>query len=303
MADDPNSREATKKLASWFFGPKAENAETEEKLISFILQDYFHWRRNYYPSDEIVIPQSLRRELVDWNDGLAQKIAEMLAGLRKHFPFYSPRYMAHMMSDQTLPSVLGYFAGLLYNPNNVTPEVAPVTERWELEVGRDILEMIGYKAPPCPGAPHEARSEFGWAHVTSGGTVANIEALWAARNAAYFPLAVHRLASELRLPLRGDSARSDCGQLERVGASSLSGTGAQRNHAPASSAGGCDPAPSWNFPRSGHRENSRTARRQRIEHFAQRHSGVLPTAAAGYLCLRGKALQHLQSRGSARNRP
>jgi len=40
MADDPNSREATKKLASWFLGPKAENAETEEKLISFILQDY-----------------------------------------------------------------------------------------------------------------------------------------------------------------------------------------------------------------------------------------------------------------------
>jgi glutamate/tyrosine decarboxylase-like PLP-dependent enzyme len=141
----------------------------------------------------------MRRELVDWNDDLGQKIAEMLAGLRKHFPFYSPRYMAHMMSDQTLPSVLGYFAGLLYNPNNVTPEVAPVTERWELEVGRDILEMLGYKAPPAAGSPHEGRSEFGWAHVASGGTVANIEALWAARNAAYFPLAVHRLASELGL--------------------------------------------------------------------------------------------------------
>jgi len=143
----------------------------------------------------------MRRELVDWNDGLAQKIAEMLAGLRKHFPFYSPRYMAHMMSDQTLPSVLGYFAGLLYNPNNVTPEAAPVTERWEFEVGRDLLEMIGYKAPPMPGASQDARSEFGWAHVASGGTVANIEALWAARNAAYFPLAVHRVASELRLPI------------------------------------------------------------------------------------------------------
>jgi hypothetical protein len=160
MPDDTPLRDATKKLGAWFLGPKAENAETEEKLIAFILQDYFHWRRNYYPSDEIVIPQSMRRELVDWNDDLGQKIAEMLAGLRKHFPFYSPRYMAHMMSDQTLPSVLGYFAGLLYNPNNVTPEVAPVTERWELEVGRDILEMLGYKAPPAAGSPHEGRSEF-----------------------------------------------------------------------------------------------------------------------------------------------
>ncbi len=200
MTDDASLREQTKKLAAWFLGPKAENADVEEKLMSFILQDYFHWRRNYYPSDEIVIPQSVRRELVDWNDDLAQKLAEMLAGLRKHFPFYSPRYLAHMMSDQTIPSVLGYFAGLLYNPNNVTPEAAPVTERWEFEVGRDILEMVGYKAPPEAGGRHEARSEFGWAHITSGGTVANIEALWAARNAAYFPLAVRRVVCELRLP-------------------------------------------------------------------------------------------------------
>jgi tyrosine decarboxylase len=201
MPDQSPLRDKTKNLAAWFLGPKAENAEVEEKLINFILQDYFHWRRNYYPSDEVVIPQSMRRDLVEWNDDLAQKITEMLAGLRKHFPFYSPRYLAHMMSDQTIPSVLGYFAGLLYNPNNVTPEASPVTERWEFEVGRDILEMVGYKAPPEPGGSHEARSEFGWAHVTSGGTVANIEVLWAARNAAYFPLAVHRVARELRLPL------------------------------------------------------------------------------------------------------
>jgi glutamate/tyrosine decarboxylase-like PLP-dependent enzyme len=204
MAEDSPIRHKTKQLGAWFLGPKAENAEIEEKLMNFILQDYFHWRRNYYPSDEIVIPQSLRRELVDWNDDLTQKIAEMLAGLRKHFPFYSPRYMAHMTSDQTLPSVLGYFAGLLYNPNNVTPEAAPVTERWEFEVGCDMLEMLGYKSPPSPGGPHEARSEFGWAHVTSGGTVANIEALWVARNAAYFPLAVEKLAREFGLDLELD---------------------------------------------------------------------------------------------------
>src|SRR5579864_826969 len=201
MADDSPIRDKTKPLGAWFLGPKAENAEIEEKLMNFILQDYFHWRRNYYPSDEIVIPQSLRRQLVDWNDDLTQKVAEMLAGLRKHFPFYSPRYMAHMTSDQTLPSVLGYFAGLLYNPNNVTTEAAPVTERWEFEVGCDMLEMLGYKTPPAPGGPHEARSEFGWAHVTSGGTVANIEALWVARNAMYFPLAVQKLDREFGLEM------------------------------------------------------------------------------------------------------
>jgi glutamate/tyrosine decarboxylase-like PLP-dependent enzyme len=199
MQDDWQRREKTKRLAAWFLGPKAENAELEEKMISYILQDYFHWRRNYYPSDEIIIAQSMRREALEFSDDLAQKIAEMLAGLRRHFPFYSPRYMAHMMSDQTLPSVLGYFAALLYNPNNVTPEAAPVTEQWELEVGRDILELLGYKVPSPPDVPTQTRTEFGWAHVTSGGTVANLEALWAARNVRYFPLAALRVAHKLDL--------------------------------------------------------------------------------------------------------
>jgi len=64
------------------------------------------------------------------NDDLFQQISEMLAGFRRHFPVYSPRYNAHMTADQTIPSILGYFAGMLYNPNNVTPEAAPVTVQW-----------------------------------------------------------------------------------------------------------------------------------------------------------------------------
>ncbi|MBL8176860.1 MAG: hypothetical protein JNK48_19455, partial [Bryobacterales bacterium] len=199
-----HQRERTKKLAAWFLGPKAENAEWEEKLVLHILQDYFHWRRNYFPSDEILIPQGLRRESTAWNDELFQQLTEMLAGLRRHFPFYSPRYIAHMLSDQTIPSVLGYFAGLLYNPNNVTPEAAPVTVKWELEVGAGILRMLGFQPPPPAGEP--SRQEFGWAHITSGGTVANLEAMWMARNIRYFPLAVwdaakrHGIALSLRLP-------------------------------------------------------------------------------------------------------
>jgi glutamate/tyrosine decarboxylase-like PLP-dependent enzyme len=192
-------REKTKQLAAWFLGPKAENAELEEKMVTHILRDYFHWRRNYFPSDEIVIPQSLRREAEAWNDRLEQQVAEMLAGLRRHFPFYNPRYIAHMMCDQTMPSVLGYFAGMLYNPNNVTPEAAPVTEKWELEVGADILRMLGYTPPPQAGA--ESKGEFGWAHVTGGGTVANLEALWVARNVRYFPLAVRDACIRHRIPL------------------------------------------------------------------------------------------------------
>jgi len=190
---------SARKIAAWFLGPKAENAEWERQLISHILEDYFHWRRNYFPSDEILITESLRRDQLEFRDRLAQQVDEMLAGLRAHFPFYSPRYNAHMLSDQTMPSVLGYFAGLLYNPNNVTPESSPVTLRWEFEVASDILKMLGYQTPPEPG--RTTKEEFGFAHVTGGGTVANLEALWIARNVRYFPLAVRDVCVRHSIPL------------------------------------------------------------------------------------------------------
>lgn len=211
--EKPTNRDKTKRLAAWFLGPKAENASVEEEMILHVLRDYFHWRRNYFPSDEIIVTQQMRREFLDWTDALLQQLSEMLARLRRHFPFYSPRYIAHMLSDQTIPSVLGYFAGMLYNPNNVTPEAAPVTVEWELEVAADILKMLGYRCPPPPGAHHrELRQEFGWAHITSGGTIANLEALWAVRNVRYFPLAVKRAAEAHEIPigvkLPGDASHS-----------------------------------------------------------------------------------------------
>lgn len=206
-------REKTKQIGAWFLGPKAENANLEEEMILHILRDYFHWRRNYYPSDEITITQHMRRESLDWSDQLFQQLNEMLGRLKRHFPFYSPRYIAHMLSDQTIPSVLGYFAGMLYNPNNVTPEAAPVTVEWELEVASDILRMLGYEPPPPQGAHHrETRREFGWAHITSGGTVANLETLWVARNVRYFPLAVRHAAASAGLEItvkRSGSSRPE----------------------------------------------------------------------------------------------
>ena len=101
--------------------------------------------------------------------------------------------------------MLGYFAGLLYNPNNVSPEAAPVTVKWEFEVGADILKMVGYNAPPKSG--ETTREEFGWAHVTGGGTVANLEALWIARNVRYFPLSVREVCRRHKIPLTSEALR------------------------------------------------------------------------------------------------
>lgn len=201
----------TEKHLAWFLGPKAENANVFEELLLTILRDYLHWRRNYFPGDKILINKSMQRSFENEYDAFTQKVLEMIAELRRNFPFYSPRYTAHMLADTTLPSVLGYVAGMLYNPNNVTPEAAPVTVDWEIEACSAVLHMLGYKPPPPPPPANEDASkyygreglkEFGWAHITMGGTTANIEALWIARAVKYFPLSAREVAIRENLDLK-----------------------------------------------------------------------------------------------------
>jgi len=162
-------------LAAWFLGPKAEHGELWQSILSYIFQDYLHWRRNYFPMDPVIISRTRRRLHERWVDRLNANVDALLNSLKAHYPFYSPRYVAHMLSEQTLPSVVGYFAGMLYNPNNVTDEAAPVTVQLEIEVGRMISKMLGYNP------------RTSWAHICSGGTVANLEALWAARTSQFAP--------------------------------------------------------------------------------------------------------------------
>lgn len=201
------------RILAWLLGPKAENADFLESAIVSVFRDYAHWRRNYFPSDATLIGRSEKRQLAGDYDALEGNLVDLLAGLRRNFPFYSPRYLAHQLSDVTMASTIGYVAGLLYNANNVTPEAAPVTVEWELAACSKILKMLGYTAPPQPltGNPKEEdwtryrkslADEFGWAHITSGGTVANIEALWVARNVRYFPLAARDVARKYSLEVR-----------------------------------------------------------------------------------------------------
>jgi len=167
-------------LTACFLGPRAENAAVWTELFDHIFQDYVHWRRNYFPADPWVVGRHKRRspEHEAWLDLLTSQLDTTLSELKYHFPLHSPRYNAHMVSEQSLPAVLGYFAGLLYNPNNVTGESAPITVALEVEVGRMISAMLGYD-------PRKA-----WAHICAGGTLATLEALWVARSVQFAPLSV-----------------------------------------------------------------------------------------------------------------
>jgi glutamate/tyrosine decarboxylase-like PLP-dependent enzyme len=196
-----HDRQTQYPLSAWFLGPRAENAGVWTELLDHIFQDYIHWRRNYFPADPWIVGRLKRRspEHESWLDLLTGHLDAILSELKFHFPLHSPRYNAHMVSEQSLPAVLGYFAGLLYNPNNVTGESAPITVALELEVGRMIAAMIGYN-------PKKA-----WAHICSGGTLATLEALWVARAVQFAPLIAREFCKEeglgfrVRLPNGGDA--------------------------------------------------------------------------------------------------
>lgn len=189
-------------LRAWFLGPRAENAELFERLVTEALRDHVFWRRNYHPEDGFTIrEQDKRREgYEEAVSTLTQELMGLLSELKRGVPFYSGRYKGHMVFEQTIAAQVGYFATMLYNPNNVSIEASPVTSRLELEVASQLAAMVGYDP---------AKS---WGHLTSGGTVANFEALWIARNVLYLPVAAAGAARELGLDLEvrlpsGDTAK------------------------------------------------------------------------------------------------
>ncbi len=132
---------------AWFLGPRAENAGLMERLIVEALRDHVFWRRNFHPEDGVVIRESDKRRdgFVDATSVLAQEFTTLLARLKQDLPFFSGRYLGHMLYEQTLAAQVGYFAGMLYNPNNVTAETSPATTVMELEVAAELARMVSYR--------------------------------------------------------------------------------------------------------------------------------------------------------------
>lgn len=108
---------------------------------------------------------------------VVRRVAQLLG--EHSVPFWSPRYEAHMCTDLTMPSLLGYFMTMLYNPNNVALEASPLTTVAELKVGEQLCELFGYKTDNTPDPTGARKSEpKSWGHVTCDGTVANLESIW-----------------------------------------------------------------------------------------------------------------------------
>ncbi len=168
-----------------FLGPYGENDSLLEKLTVEFLRDHVYWRRNFHPEDPPAIPTDAaqRSDYQAFEARLRRELHVLSAALKRSVPFHSPRYLGHMVSDLALPGLAAQILTLPYNPNNVSEDAAPVTIDLEIKVGLQLARMLGY----CDDTT-QADCAFG--HLTSGGTVANYQALRLALSLKAFPVAL-----------------------------------------------------------------------------------------------------------------
>ena len=84
---------------------------------------------------------------------------------------------------------VGYIAALLYNQNNVASMASGVTIQLEREVAEDLCRMVGYNVR----SEHSTDHPKAWGHLPNGGTVANLEAMWAARSVKFNGLTIQKM--------------------------------------------------------------------------------------------------------------
>lgn len=87
--------------------------------------------------------------------------------LKENYPFFHPRYAGQMLKPPHPAAVVGYLTAMLINPNNHALDGGPATAAMEREVVQQLATMFGYD------------THLG--HLTTSGTIANLEALFVAR--------------------------------------------------------------------------------------------------------------------------
>jgi glutamate/tyrosine decarboxylase-like PLP-dependent enzyme len=100
----------------------------------------------------------------------SQRVEEVLLDvaerLRDNFPYFHPLYAGQMLKPPHPVARLAYMLAMWINPNNHALDGGRASSRMEKEVVAEIACMFGW--------------ETHLGHLTGGGTMANLEALWVA---------------------------------------------------------------------------------------------------------------------------
>ncbi len=152
-------------LKSYFLGPQSENAQWMLERIQETFQRWYSWRQESFPQDGSAIGgRDLENsEFKARQETMRTLLAELTARLENELPKFSPRYVGHMFSETSLPAMLGHILTLMHNPNIIAREAATVATGIENEAVDALACMVGMSKAS--------------GHFTSGGTVANYEAV------------------------------------------------------------------------------------------------------------------------------
>jgi tyrosine decarboxylase/aspartate 1-decarboxylase len=98
--------------------------------------------------------------------GMESVLLETAERLRDNYPYFHPLYAGQMLKPPHPVARLAYALSLWINPNNHALDGGRASSQMEKEAVADIARMIGWT------------THLG--HLCSGGTMANLEALWVA---------------------------------------------------------------------------------------------------------------------------
>lgn len=100
------------------------------------------------------------------DDAMTAVLLETAQRLQDNYPYFHPRYVGQMLKPPHPVARLAYALAMLINPNNHALDGGRASSAMEREAVAGLAAMVGWD------------THLG--HLTGGGTLANLEALWVA---------------------------------------------------------------------------------------------------------------------------
>jgi glutamate/tyrosine decarboxylase-like PLP-dependent enzyme len=101
-------------------------------------------------------------------ESIAEVLDETALRLGDNYPYFHPFYAGQMLKPPHPVARVAYALAMAINPNNHARDGGRASSGMEIEAVAHIARMFGWQAPDFLG------------HLTSSGTIANLEALWVA---------------------------------------------------------------------------------------------------------------------------
>lgn len=153
-----------------FIDPNGQNIKEISILVDQIVKFVIEHASNAGNHRTLPSPESSHYcDIPETGIELEELLKKLQAIVKNSMNPLGPNYMGHMDSIPTLMSCLGEFVSTSINNNMLSLEMSPVFSKMEVQLLGTIARMFGY-------------DDNSGGVMTSGGSLANLQALAAARN-------------------------------------------------------------------------------------------------------------------------